>query len=156
MIMNQKGRGNDCFQTPKFIFTQLDKIFNFEIDIACTTQNCLAPKGFYYDRSINALQVNWGGERAFCNPPFSQKAEFIEKAHNEVLNGSCPICVMILPLNSMDTKAWHKFIEGKFHYEILEGRISFIDPATGQPKSGNNSGTVIVYFKKRIKVRREI
>lgn len=60
---------------------------------------------------------------------------------------------MILPLNSMDTKAWHKFIEGKFHYEILEGRVSFIDPETQKPKSGNNSGTVIVYFKKRIEIK---
>lgn len=70
------------------------------------------------------------------------------------MEGNCPICVMILPLNSMDTQAWHKFIEGKFHYEILQGRISFIDPETQKPKSGNNSGTVIVYFKKRINTRR--
>ena len=55
----------------------------------------------------------------------------------------------------MDTKAWHKFIEGKFHYEILEGRVSFIDPETQKPKSGNNSGTVIVYFKKRIEIKRK-
>ena len=55
--------------------------------------------------------------------------------------------------NSMDTKAWHKYIEGKFVYEILEGRISFIDPQTKKPKSSNNSGTVIVYFKKRIRTK---
>lgn len=38
-------------------------------------------------------------------------------------------------------------------YEVLEGRISFIDPATNKPKSGNNSGTVIVYFKKKISTK---
>jgi len=94
-----------------------------------------------------------GGVRAFCNPPFSQKSEFIEKAYNEVLYGECPICVMILPILAMDTIAWHKYIEGIFHYEVLKGRISFIDPETMQPKSGNNSGTVIVYFKKKIEIR---
>ncbi len=25
-------------------------------------------------------------------------------------------------------------VEGKFHYEILQGRISFIDPETKEPK----------------------
>lgn len=79
MIMNQKGRGNDCFQTPKFIFTQLDKIFNFEIDIACTTQNCLAPKGFYYDRSIDALQVNWGGSEHFAIRLLAKKLNLLKK-----------------------------------------------------------------------------
>lgn len=153
MIMNQKGKGNDNFQTPLFVFEQLNKIFNFTHDIACCTFNKLCPNGIYYDLGNDALKTSWGGVRAFCNPPFSKKAEFIEKAYNEVINGSCPICVMILPLNSMDTKAWHKFIEGKFYYEILEGRISFIDPETKKPKTGNNSGTVIVYFKKKIKVR---
>ena len=94
-----------------------------------------------------------GGVRCFCNPPFSQKADFIKKAHDEVLNGNCPICVMVLPLNSMDTKAFHQYIQNKFIYEVLEGRISFIDPATNKPKSGNNSGTVIVYFKKKISTK---
>lgn len=103
-------------------------------------------------RTITPFYTVGGGVRAFCNPPFSQKAEFIEKAHKEVQAGNCPICVMILPLNSMDTKVWHEIIEGRYHYEILKGRISFIDPETKQPRKGNNSGTVIVYFKKRIQI----
>ena len=153
MIMNQKGRGNDNFQTPYHIFMQLNSIFNFTLDVAAGIENHLCD--YFFTKEENALQQDWGKHRAFCNPPFSLKADFIEKAHNEVSKGNCPICVMILPLNSMDTKAWHDFIEGKYHYEVLRGRISFIDPETLKPKSGNNSGTVIVYFKKRIEIRRE-
>jgi len=92
-----------------------------------------------------------GGGRIFCNPPFSQKAKWIAKADYEVQEGGCPICVMVLPSLCMDTEAWHKYVEGKYHYEILKGRISFINPDTGKPQSGNNSGTVIVYFKKRVR-----
>ena len=124
MKMNQKG--NDFFETPKYIFKQLNRIFNFQMDVACT-------------------ELNW-----FCNPPFSKKADFIRKADIEVQSGRCPICVMILPLNSMDTKVWHEVIEGKYQYEILKGRIAFINPETKEAKKGNNSGTVIVYFKKRV------
>ena len=148
MKMNQKGRGNDEFQTPDYIFNQLDNIFNFQIDLACNIFNKKCDISFIDSLASNTF---WSG-RCFCNPPFSKKAEFIKKADEQVQNGFCPICVMILPLNSMDTKVWHEIIEGRYHYEILKGRISFIDPKTKQPKKGNNSGTVIVYFKKRIEI----
>lgn len=146
MRMNQKSKSNDCFKTPNYIFTQLDRIFFFEFDAACDVYNCKCPHG-----SPDSLNIEWY-ERTFCNPPFSKKAEFIKKADEEVQAGNCPICVMILPLNCMDTKVWHEVIEGKYHYEILKGRIAFIDPETNKPRKGNNSGTVIVYFKKRIEV----
>lgn len=151
MKMNQKGKGNDNFETPVYIYNQLNKIFNFELDVACNSDNCLCNVGFMQNLNIDALKTTWNNYRCFCNPPFSKKGDFIKKAHDEVLYHECPICVMILPLNSMDTRVWHEYIEGKFHYEILQGRISFIDPETKQPKKGNNSGTVIVYFKKKIK-----
>ena len=149
MIMNQKGRGNDCFETPDYIFKQLDKIFNFQIDVAASKENAKVERFFAVED--NAFLYCWNG-RCFCNPPFSQKADFIKKADKEVKLGICPICVMILPLNCMDTKIWHEVIEGHYYYEILKGRIAFIDPETKKPKKGNNSGTVIVYFKKRIEI----
>lgn len=154
MIMNQKGKGQDNFETPDYIFNQLNAAFNFEYDAACTTLNCKCPRGFFIDKGQNGLEESWANKRIFCNPPFSQKAAWIQKAYEEVIQGFCPLCVMILPILAMDTKAWHQFIKrGGVHYEELEGRISFVDPTTGKPKNGNNSGTVIVYFKKRIKTK---
>lgn len=91
-----------------------------------------------------------GGERVFCNPPFSKKAEFIEKAYNEVINGNCPIVVMVLPANCQDCRAFQQYIKKQFFYETLSGRIAFINPTTGNPQKGNNSGTTIVYFKRDI------
>lgn len=150
--MNQKGRGQDCFQTPKHIFNQLNSIFNFTLDAAASDENHLCP--IYFKESIfGGLARSWWKHRVFVNPPFSEKADWMEKAHNEVLYGDCPLVVMILPSLCMDTVAFHKFVQDKFHYEVLEGRISFIDPETGKAKSGNNSGTVIVYFKKKIKTK---
>ena len=148
MKMNIKG--NDNFRTPDHVFKQLNDIFNFTLDAACTTEDCKCPKGFYFDRSIDALSRDWSNERIFCNPPFSKKAAFIEKAYNEVINNNCPIVVMILPSNCQDCKAFQKYIKHNFFYETLEGRISFIDPITLKPMKGNNSGTTIVYFKKDI------
>lgn len=148
MKMNVKG--NDNFRTPQNLYNQLDRIFNFTLDVACTTEDCKCPRGLYYDKGFNALDCCWGGERVFCNPPFSQKAAFIEKAYNEVINGDCPVCVMILPSNCQDSKAFQKYIKKNFFYETISGRVAFIDPETGQAMKGNNSGTTIVYFKKDI------
>ena len=146
--MKMNVRGNDEFETPDYIFKQLDDIFNFQIDLACNRNNCKCK--VYFEDSL-ANNVFWFG-RCFCNPPFSKKAEFIKKAHEQVQNGFCSVCVMILPLNCTDTKVWPEFIENKYHYEILKGRIAFIEPVNKKPKKGNNSGTVIVYFKKRIEI----
>ena len=148
MKMNTKG--NDYYETPMLLYQQLDRIFKFNLDVACNEHNAKCNNAITEKK--DALSQDWCG-RCFCNPPFSKKSEFIKKAHGEVLSGNCPICVMILPLNSMDTQAWHEYIEGKFHYEILQGRVSFINPETGKPQSGNNSGTVIVYFNQKIQVK---
>lgn len=148
--MKMNVRGNDNFQTPEHLFKQLNDIFNFTLDAACTTENCRCSKGFYHDQGIDALNISWEQERVFCNPPFSQKAAFIEKAYNEVINGDCPVCVMVIPSNCQDSKAFQKFIKKNFFFETLSGRVAFIDPETKQPMKGNNSGTTIVYFKKDI------
>lgn len=148
MKMNVKG--NDNFRTPDHIFKQLNDIFNFTLDAACTTEDCKCPSGYCFDTGVDALKMSWGGERVFCNPPFSQKAAFIKKAYDEVINGDCPVVVMVLPSNCQDSKAFQQYVKKNFFYETLSGRVAFIDPKTKQPMKGNNSGTTIVYFKKDI------
>lgn len=148
MKMNQKG--NDCFETPDEIYDQLDRIFNFTLDAACTLSNCKCEKGFYFDNGFDGLKESWGGERVFCNPPFSKKADWIRKAHKAVQSEGCPIVAMLLPSNCMDSEAFQNYIYPNYNFEILRGRVSFIDPETKKPKAGNNSGTVIVYFRKHI------
>lgn len=85
MMMNQKGQ--DCFRTPPHIFNQLNAIFNFTVDAACTSENKLCAEGFCLDEGRNGLLESWTGHRVFCNPPFSNKGDWIEKAHSEVVGG---------------------------------------------------------------------
>lgn len=144
--MKMNVRGNDCFQTPQSLYDQLDRIFNFTLDAACTTADCKAPAGLYADKGVDALAVSWKDQRVFCNPPFSRKSAFIEKAFNEVMTGDCPVVVMVLPSNCHDGRAFQRYIKHRFYFETLAGRVAFIDPATGKPMKGNNAGTTIVYF----------
>ncbi len=59
MKMNVKG--NDNFRTPDHIFKQLNDIFNFTLDAACTTEDCKCERGLFYDDGIDALKMSWGG-----------------------------------------------------------------------------------------------
>ena len=148
MKMNQNGL--DDYETPMFLFHHLDSIFNFECDAACTSRNSTCDYGFNIDLGQDGLKESWSNYRVFCNPPFSNKADWIKKAHDEVLFGDCPVCVMILPTLSMTTEAWHLYIHGKFFYHFSESRYAFIKPDTRLPDYNNNSGTTVVYFIKRL------
>jgi len=142
---------NDTYNTPDHVFKQLNDIFNFDLDVACDSSNVKCPDGFMFDKGQNGLTESWANRRIFCNPPFSTKSKWIEKAVMEVEKNRCPIVVMVLPLNSMSASSFHYFvIRGGYFFEVLKGRISFLDNDTKQEAKNNNTGTVIVYLKKRI------
>lgn len=134
---------SDEWRTPPDLFKQLNVRFYFTMDAAATSKNSTT---FLYLK--DGLSDTWSNERIFCNPPFSQKAEWIKKMHDEVIHCDCPLCVMILP-NCIDTKAFNKYIHGTFHWEHLPYRVSFLDE-NGNKVNGNPSGTIIVYAWKKI------
>lgn len=159
MKVNQKGKGFDNYETPQWLFDELNERFNFQIDGACTYKNCKVKDnpyvgsrkyGYFFDNGVNGLEKDWAYKRVFLNCPFSQKIAWIRKAHKEVQENNCPLVVMILPTNSMDSKIWHEIIYPNYHYDIVDGRVNFIDPRDPL-KTGANSGTTIVYFWKKTK-----
>jgi hypothetical protein len=117
--------------------------------MACTSLNCKAPTGAFFDKGMDGLNCHWLN-RAWCNPPFSEKEKWIKKAHEEVSSGRCPVCVMILPLNSISRKEFHDYVEPYYKYDILKGRVSFLN--NGVPINGNNTGTAVVYFMRKPEV----
>lgn len=140
----------DAFNTPQAFYEQLDRVFSFEIDVACDSGNMKAPKGFAKDLGSCGLDNEWTG-RAFCNPPFSEKNKWINKAVQEVESGKCPVCVMVLPLNCISADGFFNgVIKNGYFYEVLNRRIQFLDNETKKPVDGNDTGTVVVYFKKRL------
>lgn len=119
------------------------------LDAACTTEDCKCPSGYCFDTGVDALKMSWGGACSAIRR-LAKRAAFIKKAYDEVINGDCPVVVMVLPSNCQDSKAFQQYVKKNFFYETLSGRVAFIDPETKQPMKGNNSGTTIVYFKKDI------
>ena len=143
MISGKQKIKKDDWRTPDWLFSQLHARFNFTVDAAADPLNDKIDRFF-----ADGLREDWNKERVFCNPPFSQKKDWIVKAYKEVSIKKCPLCVMILP-NCIDTQSFNHYIHKNFHWEHLPSRVSFWDE-NNKPISGNPSGTIIVYFWKEI------
>ncbi len=98
-MKNRNLEHKDDWKTPKYIYEQLNKEFNFDFD----------PCPYQHDLSLwNGLEIEWG-KRNFINPPYSRKLKesFVKKAiEQSKLN---KLCVMLLPV-STSTVLFHDYI----------------------------------------------
>lgn len=66
-------------RTPKSIWKDLSKEFNFTVDACASDKNHLLPK--YWTKEIDALTQNWNNEIVYCHPLFDRDIpKFIKKA----------------------------------------------------------------------------
>jgi len=95
-MKNRNLNNRDDWQTPKSLYDELNKEFNFNFD-PCPI-----------NPQFNGLEIEWK-ERNFINPPYSRtlKEAFIKKAIQESNKGK--LCVLLLPV-STSTKIFHEYI----------------------------------------------
>lgn len=74
---------NDERRTPPELFAKLDAQFHFTIDVAASAEN--AKVAVYWTKTDNALEQDWTGHVAWCNPPYSRGnlLPFNRKAYSE-------------------------------------------------------------------------
>jgi phage N-6-adenine-methyltransferase len=78
------------------------------------------------------LELRWAPARVWCNPPYSEIAPWIEKAHREFARGA--LVVMLLPANRTEQGWWQRGVEPYRddrsspgpRVEFLPGRPRFI------------------------------
>ena len=114
-MKNRNLNHKDDWGTPKKIYNELNKEFNFDFD-PCPLQHDI--------EEWDGLKIEWK-ERNFINPPYSRtlKEAFIVKAIEESKKGK--LCVMLLPV-STSTKVFHEHIlPNKKEIRFFKGRIKF-------------------------------
>lgn len=68
--------------TPQKFFDELNKEFNFELDVCATPQNAKCKR--FYTKSNDSLRHEWKG-RCFMNPPYGRAIrKWVEKAVDSV------------------------------------------------------------------------
>ncbi len=115
------------WETPQWLFEQLNKKYNFDIDVCASDLNHKCKK--YYSINENGLEQEWNGN-IWCNPPYGRKiGDWVKKGYESSLRGN--IVVMLLPSRT-DTK-WFQDYCLKGNLTFIRGRLKFSNSDTGAP-----------------------
>lgn len=123
------GSGKGDYRTPVSLFHQLDKEFNFTMDVAADKENTLC-RDFLSEKKSAFTHV-WSIQN-FCNPPYGRGiiAWVNEATVQKERHGSGT--VMLLPART-DTKWFHKAMESVNEIRFLKGRLTFQGEEHGAP-----------------------
>ena len=115
------SRQSDEWETPQKVFDELNDEFNFTLDPCATEENHKCKK--FYTKEDDGLSKDWGGQRVFCNPPYSKIAKWVEKAYRESRTDHTVI-VLLIPSRT-ETKYFHDFILHRSEVRFIKGRLRF-------------------------------
>lgn len=115
------------WETPKLLYEELNKEFNFQVDVCATKENAKCTK--YYTEEIDGLKQDWKGT-CWMNPPYGRKiGEWIKKAYKSSLDGAIVVC--LIPSRT-DTKWWHEYcMKGEIRF--IKGRLKFGESKNSAP-----------------------
>lgn len=114
----------DLWATPQKLFDELNREFNFTLDVCAIDENAKCAK--YYSPKDNGLEQSWSGS-VFMNPPYGREIyKWVKKAFFTAAYDEETVIVGLLPART-DTKWFHDFIYHKPNTEIrfVSGRIKF-------------------------------
>lgn len=117
------SRKSDEWCTPTDLFNAYNDLYNFNLDAASTHENALCDDHFTIEE--NGLERSWQGKRVWCNPPYSNVKEWVDKAIKETTLSKDTIVVMLLPSRT-DTAWFHKLLgETSVSIKFIRGRLRF-------------------------------
>lgn len=126
------------WETPQDLFDELNKEFNFVVDVCATKENAKCKR--YFTKEDDGLIKNWGEYHGYkwMNPPYGREiGKWVEKAAYSTH------VVCLLPART-DTKWFWDYIYKQQGVEIrfIKGRLKF-----GDSKNSAPFPSMIVIFK---------
>lgn len=124
--------------TPQNFFDELNKEFNFNLDVCANTENHKCP--MWFSKEEDGLSKDWNKSKVWCNPPYGREiGKWVKKA-SEAMGG---VVVILIPART-DTKYFHEYIYQKPNVTIrfLKGRLKF-----GESKNSAPFPSMVVIFK---------
>jgi site-specific DNA-methyltransferase (adenine-specific) len=157
------SRASDEWWTPPEVFDPLNEEFHFTLDVCAGSRFASRVGGGWFlgGPDQDGLAVDWSSQRnvtgkpvvAWCNPPYSTVARWIEKACEQREMGCGGVTTVMLINNITETKAWHRYVMPyAAEVRFIEGRVHFIAGCdmAGLKKGERGpapKGSVIVVFR---------
>lgn len=121
-------RQSDEWATPRDRFAEwAAELGPFDLDAAATAENALCDR--FFTAEDDGLAQPWSGT-VWCNPPYSNVARWVEKAHESALNGATVVC--LVPART-DTRWWHEHVAQAADVRFIRGRLRFGDARNSAP-----------------------
>jgi len=134
----------NCWATPDNFWKVIKDIWKPTIDVSATKTNAKCQS--FICPEANGLEQDWscinGRHMAWCNPPFSNAPEWLEKAHAEMLKG---VASLVLS-HEATSAAWaYEWIQKASAVWMLTPRIPFMAPP-GIAQTSNPRGSMLLVF----------
>jgi phage N-6-adenine-methyltransferase len=126
----------DCWATPQDLFNEINTEGRFTVDACATIDN--TKLGQYWTPTIDALRTNWQKDRVWCNPPYSEIGQWLDKAI------TAKVCAFLVPTRT-DQDWWHHAMRYCQRLDFFLGRIKFIPPK-GIRESSASEKHVLIWF----------
>ncbi|WP_297887276.1 DNA N-6-adenine-methyltransferase [uncultured Halorubrum sp.] len=137
----------DDWQTPEWLWKTIDR--NDEIDLdPCPGVDTEIGNHNIDPRHHDGLDYPWEGT-VFVNPPYSEKADWLEKVVEETKRNTVDTIYVITPDSTDVGSWWHKWIAPHASHTIFfEHRVKFVKPETGEQAGNPPGGTALHIFGK--------
>jgi len=117
----------DLWETPQWLFDQLDEEFHFTLDVAALPSNTKCRR--FFTPEENGLSKKWIGT-CWLNPPYGREiGNWIKKAWEESQTGVTIVC--LLPART-DT-SWFQDYAMRGEVRFLRGRLKFSNSKNSAP-----------------------
>lgn len=141
-----RSTGNDGYLTPDNFLAVLSQMGPIELDPCGDERSHIWPdRDYRLDKGEDGLLESWqvaDGALVFCNPPYSQARQWIEKADLEWEVWRSNIYLLIAARTGTIALQQTNASMACF----WRGRLTFVDPATGQPPKDRHGRPVGAMF----------
>jgi len=128
-----EGGGTDEWATPPhFLRPIMEAVDGFDLDPAAGAESSpIAEETFALERGEDGLSEPWHG-RVWCNPPYSEKDEWTEKAWKESTREAVEFVALLLSVDTSSDR-FHKFVPRASYVYLHDSRLKFGDSDDSAP-----------------------
>jgi len=124
----QFSSATDLWETPQWLFDELDREFGFSLDVCAIPENAKCQQFFTADE--DGLKQPWSGT-CWMNPPYGETIGlWVHKAWESAQAGALVVC--LVPART-DTAWWHDYVMEAAEIRFLRGRLKFGNADNGAP-----------------------